>query len=60
MSTQQKVTYSRKICVETLLIGNKNVTLKLYVTKLWQIGIVDKTLASHSWGKGLNPAETRG
>ena len=24
------------------------------------IGIVDKALASHSWGQGLNPAETRG
>ena len=33
------------------------VTHKLQL--LW-IGIVDKALASHSWGQGLNPTESRG
>ena len=25
----------------------------------WRIGIVDKAPASHSWGRGSNPADTR-
>ena len=30
-----------------------------YTSRQW-IGIVDTALASHSWGQGSSPAETRG